>query len=179
MAASLSKPLAVTPVSQRQKAWSRVARLHRMLEREWRPVERAAVIAVIAIAMGSLFVTSYSLALGDPVPHRIDVGLVGGRTDQAAAIRTAQRVARDSLAFHHYASLQAALHAIDEQRVYAALVRTPKPTLYLASAAGASVARLLDQVPAADPAVRVVDTHPLAPSDPNGLDIFYLMLVAT
>ena len=27
--------------------------------------------------------------------------------------------------------------------------------------------------------MRVVDTHPLAPSDPNGVDIFYLMLVAT
>src|SRR5689334_18897940 len=29
------------------------------------------------------------------------------------------------------------------------------------------------------PRVRVVDIHPLAPSDPNGVDIFYLMLVAT
>jgi hypothetical protein len=27
--------------------------------------------------------------------------------------------------------------------------------------------------------VRVVDTHPLSASDPNGVDIFYLMLVAT
>jgi hypothetical protein len=150
-----------------------------MREREWRPVERAAVIAGIAITMGALFVTSYSLALGDPVPHRIDTALVGGRTDQARTIHAAQRVARNSLAFHHYDSLQGALHAIDEQRVYAALVLTPKPTLYVASAAGASVARLLDQVPVADPAVRVVDTHPLPPSDPNGLDIFYLMLVAT
>jgi hypothetical protein len=173
--------MAVTLPKSTRSRWprARVARLRRMREREWRPVERAAVIAVIAITMGALFVTSYSLALGDPVPHRIDAGLVGRRTDQSRAIRAAQRVARNSLAFHHYDSLHAALHAIDEQRVYAALVLAPEPTLYMASAAGASVARLLDQVPVADPAVRVVDTHPLPPSDPNGLDIFYLMLVAT
>jgi hypothetical protein len=173
--------MAVTLPKSTPSRWprARVARLRRMREREWRPVERAAVIAVIAITMGALFVTSYSLALGDPVPHRIDAGLVGRRTDQSRAIRAAQRVARDSLAFHHYDSVHAALHAIDEQRVYAALVLAPKPTLYMASAAGASVARVLDQVPVADPAVRVVDTHPLPPSDPNGLDIFYLMLVAT
>jgi hypothetical protein len=27
--------------------------------------------------MGSLFVATYTLALGDPVPHRIDAALVG------------------------------------------------------------------------------------------------------
>jgi hypothetical protein len=41
----------------------------RLRDHEWSPFERAMVIAVIAIAMGALFVTSYSLALGDPVPH--------------------------------------------------------------------------------------------------------------
>jgi hypothetical protein len=38
----------------------------------------AAVIAALAIVMGSLFVTTYTLALGDPVPRRIDAALVGG-----------------------------------------------------------------------------------------------------
>ena len=41
------------------------------------------------------------------------------------------------------------------------------------------MARVLEQVSAVDPTVRVVDTHPLPTSDPNGLDIFYLMLVGT
>ena len=49
----------------------------------------------------------------------------------------------------------------------------------MASAAGASVARVLERISAVDPKVRVVDTHPLARSDPNGLDLFYLMLVTT
>jgi hypothetical protein len=91
-----------------------------------------------------------------------------------------QKVADDSLVFHRYASLPAARHAIDEQDVYAALDLTSnRTTLYVASAAGASIARMLEQTSAAEPGVRVVDTHPLPPADPNGLDIFYLMLVTT
>jgi hypothetical protein len=44
---------------------------------------------------------------------------------------------------------------------------------------GPWVARVLERTSAAEPEVRVVDTHPLPPADPNGLDIFYLMLVTT
>jgi hypothetical protein len=110
------------------------ARLASLRGRQWSAPERAVVIAVLAIVMGSLFVTTYSLALGDPVPHRID----------AALDLTATR-----------------------------------PTLYVASAAGASVARVLEGISTVDPTVRVVDTHPLPATDPSGLDIFYLMLVTT
>ena len=41
------------------------------------------------------------------------------------------------------------------------------------------MARLLERISATDPEVRVVDSHPLSASDPNGLGSFYLMLVAT
>jgi hypothetical protein len=130
--------------------------------------------------MGALFLTTYSLALGDPVPHRIDAALVGHAGTGAQTVDAVQGVASDKLAFRSYASLPAALHAIDEQRVYAALdLEATRPTLYVASAAGASVARVLERISAADPSVRVVDTHPLAARDPNGVDIFYRMLVAT
>ena len=138
------------------------------------------MITAIAIAMGCLFIATYSLALGDPVPHRIDTALVGDPATHAQTVNSVQGVARDSLAFSPYRSLPAALHAIDEQRVYTALDLTARrPTLYVASAAGASVARVLERITAVDPSVRVVDTHPLAANDPNGLDIFYTMLVAT
>ena len=64
--------------------------------------------------------------------------------------------------------------------MYAALdLSSARPTLYVASAAGASVARVLEKISTVDPSVRVVDTHPLATTDPSGIDIFYLMLVAT
>jgi hypothetical protein len=142
--------------------------------------ERAVIIAMLAVIMGSLFVASYSLALGDPVPHHIDAALVGDPAKHESTVDGVQRVARGGLVFHHYASTPAALHAVDEQDVYAALdLTSPTPTLYVASAAGASVARVLEQVAVADPAVRVVDTHPLGTHDPNGVEIFYLMLVAT
>jgi hypothetical protein len=135
------------------------------------------VIAVVAIAMGCLFIATYSLALGDPVPHRIDAGLVGDPAAHTRTLDAVEGVARDKVVFRRYATVAAALHAIDEQHVYAALDLTARaPTLYVASAAGASVARVLER---SSPAVRVLDTHPLAANDPNGLDLFYRMLVAT
>ena len=130
--------------------------------------------------MGSLFLTTYTLALGDPVPRHIDAALVGDPARHARTIDAVQQVADGSLVFRRYASPAAAREAIDLQRVYTALdVRTARPTLFVASAAGASVARVLERISASDPRIRVVDTHPLAPSDPNGVDIFYLMLVTT
>jgi hypothetical protein len=130
--------------------------------------------------MGSLFVTTYTLALGDPVPHRIEAALVGNPRMDAGTVKAIQGVADNSLDFTRYQSAAAALHAIDLQQVYAALDLTGmRPTLYVASAASASVARVLEKTSAADPKVQVVDTHPLASTDPSGLDIFYLMLVGT
>jgi hypothetical protein len=56
-------------------------------------LEKAAVISLLAIIMGALFVTTYTLALGDPVPHYIDAGLVGDPAGQAGTVDAAQRVA--------------------------------------------------------------------------------------
>ncbi len=146
----------------------------------WSPVQRIVLICAITIVSGSLFVTTYSLALGDPVPHRIPAAVVGSLADHPGPVKAVQNVAKDSLAFRTYASRRDALHSIAEQNVYAALdLKAARPTLYIASAAGASVARVLEKVAVADPAVHVVDVHPLAATDPNGVDIFYLMLVTT
>jgi hypothetical protein len=158
----------------------RIAPFPHLRDHNWTPAERAVVIAALAIAMGSLFLSTYTLALGDPVPHRINAALVGDPTQQAHTLKALERVADGSLTFRRYRSVPAARHAMDLQRVYAALdLTSARPTLYVASAAGASVARVLERVSATDPAVRVVDIHPLSASDPNGIDIFYLMIVAT
>jgi hypothetical protein len=168
------------PAKPPRRRAPRIPPLSSLREHRWSATERAVVIAVLAIIMGSLFVTSYSLALGDPVPHRIDAALVGDPTGHPRTVDAVERVARGSLVFHRYDSVPPALHAIDEQHVYAALDLTShRPTLYLASAAGASVARVLEQISAVDPTVRVVDTHPLGAADPSGVDIFYLMFVTT
>jgi hypothetical protein len=146
----------------------------------WTPRRRAAFIAAVAIAGGSLFLTTYTLALGDPVPHRIDAALVGDPAAHPRTIAAVEQMVDGALSFQRYGSVAAARRAIDRQQVYAALdVSSAQPTLYVASAAGASVARVLERVSASDPRVLVRDTHPLAPSDPNGVDIFYLMLVST
>ncbi|MDT4906340.1 MAG: hypothetical protein QOH52_4356 [Pseudonocardiales bacterium] len=146
----------------------------------WSAPRRAILISFLAIVMGCLFLLTYSLALADPVPHRIDAAVVGDVSTHASTVDAVEQVADGSLVFRRYASVPAALHAIDLQQDYAALDLTPtRPTLYVASAAGASVARVLERVSTVDPTVRVVDTHPLAANDPNGLDVFYTMFVAT
>jgi hypothetical protein len=138
------------------------------------------LISLVAIAMGTLFVTTYSLSLGDPIPRHINAAIVGDGAARPGPVDSAERVAGGKLDFHRYPSLPAALHAIDVQHVYAALdVASERPTLYVASAAGASVARVLERVATVDPRVRVRDAHPSSVHDPGGLNIFYLMLVTT
>ena len=149
-------------------------------DRIWSPAERALLITGLTILMGSLFLTTYTLALGDPVPHHIDAALLGDPAQHPHTLHAVEGVAQGSLEFRPYGSVTAARHALDLQRVYAALdLTSARPVLYVASAAGASVARILERVTTDDPSVRVVDTRPLAPGDPNGVDIFYLMLVTT
>jgi hypothetical protein len=154
--------------------------LSRLRRHKWSPQLRIVLISVVAVVMGSLFVTTYSLALGDPVPHHIKVALVGDPAASPRTIAAVEKVADDKLVFERYSAVPAALNAVNHQNVYAALdLGSSGPTLYVSSAAGASVARVLEKVYVVDPSVRVIDTHPLAGDDPNGLDIFYLMLVAT
>jgi hypothetical protein len=149
-------------------------------EHQWTPIDRALLISAIAVAMAALFLTTYSLALGAPVPRGIDAALIGNRAANVRTVHSVERVANGKLDFRQFASVRDALDAIDRQEIYAALDLTAKrPTLYIASAAGASVARVLERVAFVDPTVRVVDTHPLDAGDPSGIDIFYLMLVAT
>jgi hypothetical protein len=154
--------------------------LSRLRRHKWTPLQRTVLISVVAVVMGSLFVTTYSLALGDPVPHHIKAALIGDPAANPRTIAAVEKVADGKLVFKPYNTVSAALNAVNHQNVYAALdLGSPRPALYVASAAGASVARVLEKVSAVDPSVRVTDTHPLADDDPNGLDIFYLMLVAT
>jgi hypothetical protein len=145
-------------------------RRRRLLElrgHPWTPPERAILISLVAIAMGSLFVTTYSLALGDPIPRHINAAIVGDGGAHSGPVDSTELVARGKLDFHRYPSLPAALHAIDLQNVYAALdVASQRPTLYVASAAGASVARVLQTIATVDRTVRVRDTHPLSVHDP-------------
>ncbi|HWE11286.1 MAG TPA: hypothetical protein VG325_18195 [Solirubrobacteraceae bacterium] len=149
------------------------------------PYRNAFVVMTIAVIMASIFAVSYTLALDRPTPHHIPAALVGDRVGHVALVRAFDAATNGGVDLRPYASLARARRAIDEQRIYGALVLTDhRPRMLVASAAGTSVARVLEQaaqqVPAATGGpVKVVDLHPLPPTDPQGLASFYVTIAAT
>jgi hypothetical protein len=149
------------------------------------PYRNALVVIAIATVMAGLFAASYSLALGRATPHHITVGLVGNPAQRPELLRALVRATHGGLTFRRYASAAAAEEAIGQQATYAALVLGPgRPRLLISSASGASVARVLEQVAGqvtqtTGQPLRIVDLHPLPPSDPQGLVSFYVTLAAS
>jgi len=149
------------------------------------PHRKAAVVIGIATVMASLFVLSYSLALGRPTPHHVPAAVVGSPRGHPRLVRALEQEAKGGLRLSPVSSVRVADAAIEQQHVYAALVldRSP-PKLLLASASGVSVARLLQQAANraslhAHTPLEVVDVQPLPPQDPQGLVSFYVTLAAT
>jgi hypothetical protein len=68
-------------------------RVTRLREHQWAPIQRATLIGVLSIVIGSLFVATYQLALGDPVPHRINAAVIGDRSANARTVAAVERVA--------------------------------------------------------------------------------------
>jgi FtsH-binding integral membrane protein len=142
-------------------------------------------VIAIATAMASLFVLSYSLALGRPSPHHIPTAVVGATAAHPRLVAALERETEGGLRLEAAPTVEAAKAGIEAQRVYAALVldRSP-PQLLLASASGTSVARLLQQAAgraslAVGTPLAVEDVKPLPPADPQGLVSFYVTLAAT
>ena len=147
------------------------------------PWKAAAVVIGLALLMGAAFAFSYTVALGRPSPHDVPVAVVGGAAANAQITAALQAGAADGLDLHPYPSLAAARAAIDDQEVFAVVAGgADPPTLYVSSASGSSVSRVLTQIVQAVPpglGVRVVDLHPLPRSDPQGLTSFYVTIAAT
>jgi hypothetical protein len=123
--------------------------------------QRIVAISVVGVVMGSLFVATYSLALAEPVPHRIEVALIGDPAASPRTIAAVEKVADGKLVFERYGSVAGALNALNHQDVYAALdLASSRPIMYVAGAAGVSVARVLERVGVVDPSMRVIDTPP-------------------
>jgi hypothetical protein len=157
-----------------------------IFSRARQPRHRSALsIVVIACVMGSLFAASYSLALGRATPHHIPTALVGGPAQSFGAAHAIEQVTHGALRLDRYPSIQAAERAIAQQREYAALdLASTQPQLLIASASGASVARVLTQAAGQlqrgpVPSLAVRDVHPLPRSDPQGLVSFYVTLAST
>jgi hypothetical protein len=149
------------------------------------PYRNAIVVIAIAVTMASIFAVSYTVALARPTPHNIPAGVVGDPARRPGMLAALEGATQNGLRVTRYASLALARHAIDEQRIYAVLALTGSdPRLFVASAAGTSVARVLEQAAQAVPSriggpLRIVDLHPLPPTDPLGLASFYATLAAT
>ena len=84
---------------------------------------------------------------------------------------------------HEYPTRDAAIAAINDQRITAAIDATASPPqLLLASASDPSGTRVLTQLDQTQPGqfkLPIVDLYPLPPSDPAGLATFYLVIAAT
>lgn len=142
------------------------------------------VITLVVGVVGSLFLYSYSSALGNPTPRDVPVGLVtAGAATPADARASLERTAGTTFEVISFDSRRTALAAVEHQRIYGALVfdgRT-SATLFTSSASSKAVATLLT---GAEPtlsstlgvSIRVVDTHPLHPRDPQGTVLFYIAL---
>ncbi len=148
------------------------------------PYRHALAVVVIAMVMAALFVASYSLALGRPTPHHIPAGVVGNQAADPALIAALESATGNGLELHPFLSAATAEHAIAEQRIYAALLLSSRSQLLIASAAGTSVARVLEQAAntvaqSRAGSLTVRDLHPLPAGDPQGLVSFYATLAAT
>lgn len=143
----------------------------------------ALVVTLVIACVAALYVFSYSTALGDPQPRHVPIGVVG--YSPATAERAFGSAGRSTIDAAPLGSRAAAVTALGEQRIYAALVRSGNGAaeLLLSSASGPSVARVLQaDVAGAQKAlgttVVVRDLHPVDPRDPSGTVLFYVALAS-
>lgn len=144
----------------------------------------ALVVTLILAAVAALFVSSYSVAMGNPRPHHVPIGVVGTRATSSEFVTRLSSETGTSFRVTPYRDRAAALSAIDDQDVYAAFViSSDADHLYVSSASGTSVARVLETTAprlarAYGIAMRVTDRHPTPDRDPQGLVVFYMALAA-
>ena len=166
--------------------WSRLREAYRRFDAS--PHKPALVIALVVAVMAGLFAASYSLALGDPKPHHVPIGVVTGGpalSDPEAVVDALNQRTDGGFVVREFDTTTSALTALDEQTIYAVVAQTGEHevTLYLSSASGSSVARLLEQdAPrfsgSGGWSVTIVDRHPLGKYDPSGITLFYVALAA-
>jgi hypothetical protein len=150
------------------------------------PHRAALVVSLLVSLFAALFVTSYSLAMGNPQPHDIPIGVVSESVSPEQLESSLQSATDTSFLVSSYPSADAAKAALEQQQIYAALVTESGSAsdLYISSASGASIARVISseatQVGSSlGVQLTVTDLNPLRPNDPSGLVLFYLALAST
>nr|WSX77943.1 ABC transporter permease [Streptomyces sp. NBC_00899] len=139
---------------------------------------RQAVVTVVGLPLVvTLAVLAYAWPAARIAPRHVPVGVVGTAAAARGAAEGLQRGAPGGFDVHRYPDQAAARSAIEHRDVYGAFVVGPGGvTVLQASAAGPSVAQLLDASgsrlaasAAAPAAVRTVDVVPVSAHDPRGL----------
>lgn len=150
------------------------------------PHRAALVVSLLVSLFAALFVTSYSLAMGDPQPHDIPIGVVSESVSPEQLESSLQSATDTSFLVSTYPSEEAAKAALEQQQIYAALVTGSGSAseLFISSASGASIAHVISseatQVGSSlGVQLTVTDVNPLRPNDPSGLVLFYLALAST
>lgn len=145
----------------------------------------AIVVTLILTVVAGIFVGSYSLAMADPQPRGVVVGVVEGGPNSARIENAINAQGDETFTVREYATEKQASADLDEQKIYGIFAPQENGSLRLevSSASGASVSKLLEQralllsnqigVP-----ISVTDVHPLSSRDPSGIALFYIALAA-
>ncbi|MBS1895379.1 MAG: DUF3533 domain-containing protein [Actinobacteria bacterium] len=169
------------PGTRRRGSWS--SRLRRQLElgRGRSPVGIAGALLFAVLLVQLAMIGSYVGALHSPTPREVPIALTGP-AGVARVVETSIRArSGNALKFERVGNLAAAIEAIDQRRVYAALIAEPRSDrLLVAGAASALIAEELPrEVRRAEPpgrTLRVRDVKPLPASDSRGISPFYLVV---
>jgi hypothetical protein len=107
-------------------------------------LRKVATVLAIAIVMTSAFAAAYTVALGRPIPRHMPVAMVGAPTAQ---LLSELQVRQHEFDLRTYPSREAAITAIDDQRVTAIIdASATPPELLISSAGDPSSARVLTQL---------------------------------
>lgn len=133
---------------------------------------------LVGLLIGTTFVAVFLAAFHDPVPHGLPVAVVG--PPQVLGAVTAQSADDDdALDVREYDDAASARAAVQERRVYGALVvDTSGARLLVAGANGTAVTQTLQgafgaAAQASGAELEVTDVSPLSDDDSRGLSVFY------
>src|SRR5262249_10842351 len=130
------------------------------------------VVVILLVAQAALaFLMIYPSY--KPTPHGVPVGYVGQASTKAHLAQTG-----DAFSFRSYGSERAARDAIDQRKVYGAVIASAgRSQLLVASGASPVVAQLLREAFAApQTTVPATDVAPLSADDPRGATMNALVL---
>ena len=145
---------------------------------------RAALLVIAVLGLGIGFIVSYVGGLHHPTPRNLPVDVVAPASVQAQTITGLEALPGQPLSPRLVGSVDTAQRRVADRTSMGAFVINPTgatDTLYVASAAGPSLATALTQIFGAVDAgnrrtVHVVDLVPVAAGDSGGLATFYMAI---